>query len=565
MTTGDVLAARIPAGANVVYDELAVYGRALSRAGDRCALRRLRQLAGQGADERPGGPRRPGDRALLGPAHGPGARGPELHRPLRARDQLRRRRARGQHDQRRRDEPQRRRRAGGLVPRHGPRDQRLRRRRGGERRHRDVRRGRPTSAPSATTTPSSTGAWASTTARSPPTAPATATARSTRARAPTATATARSPTIADGAKTDGRAWYSSSYDLLRAPLATGMPTGDRTVEAWIWSDNAGARPIAYGDFSFEVAERGITVGGTTLSLPPDGQPPPDGLALAPRRGHGGGDDAHRRTSTAPPSPPRRRPSARSPPANCSARASPRARPSPTTRSPSTRARSAPSASRRTSTPPSTRSRRSPQGLQADTSQANTLTLYYYGSAGCYCAPLHQSLVDRYVAEAWRGDQLIATQSIADGPGYATFSGLPAGAYTLKVRAVQRLRRRAGGDDRRDGHGRRHHLPADRPGRPPRALLAPRRDERHRRHRQHRPRPPGGLQLARRPAHPLGRVPDRHRRRDGRRPRLVLVGLRPDPRAAGRATCRPATARSRRGSGRTTWVRASSTTATSASR
>src|SRR6478735_10133385 len=47
-----------------------------------------------------------------------------------------------------------------------------------------------------------------------------------------------------------------------------MPTGDRTLEAWIWSDNAGARPIAYGDFSFEVTERGISVGGTTLSLPP---------------------------------------------------------------------------------------------------------------------------------------------------------------------------------------------------------------------------------------------------------------------------------------------------------
>src|SRR6478735_1455442 len=47
-----------------------------------------------------------------------------------------------------------------------------------------------------------------------------------------------------------------------------MPTGDRTLEAWIWSDNAGARPIAYGDFSFEVAERGISVGGATLTLTP---------------------------------------------------------------------------------------------------------------------------------------------------------------------------------------------------------------------------------------------------------------------------------------------------------
>ena len=35
----------------------------------------------------------------------------------------------------------------------------------------------------------------------------------------------------------------------------------------MWSDNAGARPIAYGDFSVEVAERGLIVGGTHLDLP----------------------------------------------------------------------------------------------------------------------------------------------------------------------------------------------------------------------------------------------------------------------------------------------------------
>src|SRR4051812_41717668 len=72
----------------------------------------------------------------------------------------------------------------------------------------------------------------------------------------------------DGAKTDSRVWYDSAYDLIRAPLATGLPTGDRTVEAWVWSNNAGARVINYGDFNVEVNERGLTVGATTLTLPP---------------------------------------------------------------------------------------------------------------------------------------------------------------------------------------------------------------------------------------------------------------------------------------------------------
>ena len=44
-TTGELLAARIPAGATVAYDELAVYPRALDAATHRRALRRLRQRA----------------------------------------------------------------------------------------------------------------------------------------------------------------------------------------------------------------------------------------------------------------------------------------------------------------------------------------------------------------------------------------------------------------------------------------------------------------------------------------------------------------------------------------
>ena len=62
---------------------------------------------------------------------------------------------------------------------------------------------------------------------------------------------ARRPTPT-AAKTDGRVWYDSSYDLIRAPLADGPADGrPRTVEAWVWSDNAGARLINYGDFSVE--------------------------------------------------------------------------------------------------------------------------------------------------------------------------------------------------------------------------------------------------------------------------------------------------------------------------
>ena len=71
---------------------------------------------------------------------------------------------------------------------------------------------------------------------------------------------------ADGAVGDGVVWYGSSYDLIRAPLATGMPTGDRTLEAWVWSDNAGARVINYGDFDVSVEERAIVVSGTRLPV-----------------------------------------------------------------------------------------------------------------------------------------------------------------------------------------------------------------------------------------------------------------------------------------------------------
>src|SRR4051794_5276188 len=53
---------------------------------------------------------------------------------------------------------------------------------------------------------------------------------------------------ADSALGGGVAWYGSSYDLIRLPAPSGLPTGDRTVEAWVWADNPGARLVNYGDF-----------------------------------------------------------------------------------------------------------------------------------------------------------------------------------------------------------------------------------------------------------------------------------------------------------------------------
>ena len=70
---------------------------------------------------------------------------------------------------------------------------------------------------------------------------------------------------------DARAWYSSAYDLIRAPLSVGLPSAAsaRTLEAWIWSDAPGARPLAYGDFSFELEERTIVAAGKRFTLPAD--------------------------------------------------------------------------------------------------------------------------------------------------------------------------------------------------------------------------------------------------------------------------------------------------------
>ncbi len=74
------------------------------------------------------------------------------------------------------------------------------------------------------------------------------------------------PNDPDAGTGAGVVYYGSSYDLIRAPLAAGMPTGDRTVEAWVWSDNPGARLLSYGDFNVTLEERAIVVSGTRIGL-----------------------------------------------------------------------------------------------------------------------------------------------------------------------------------------------------------------------------------------------------------------------------------------------------------
>ena len=89
-------------------------------------------------------------------------------------------------------------------------------------------------------------------------------------------------------------------------------------------------------------------------------------------------------------------------------------------------------------------------------------------------PRRAAPVDHYVVEAWQGTTLRGAQAVDGARTTATLSGLPAGAYTLKVRAHQRLRHRPG---RRGAppprHRRRHHLRGRGHRRRAGALLAPR--------------------------------------------------------------------------------------------
>ena len=56
-------------------------------------------------------------------------------------------------------------------------------------------------------------------------------------------------------------------DLIRARAAAGLPTGDRTVEAWVRADAAGAGLLRYGDFTVELEEYAVVVSGHRIPLP----------------------------------------------------------------------------------------------------------------------------------------------------------------------------------------------------------------------------------------------------------------------------------------------------------
>ena len=83
-------------------------------------------------------------------------------------------------------------------------------------------------------------------------------------------------TLASGLTSDpdssvgaGVVWYGSAFDLIRSPLAAGLPTGNRTVEALVWADAPGAQLLSYGGFSVVEEDRGLAVGTTKLTLPAD--------------------------------------------------------------------------------------------------------------------------------------------------------------------------------------------------------------------------------------------------------------------------------------------------------
>ena len=54
-------------------------------------------------------------------------------------------------------------------------------------------------------------------------------------------------------------------DVLTGP-ASDLPSGDRTVEAWVQADTPGTDVLTYGDFKLEVADRAIVAAGQRFSL-----------------------------------------------------------------------------------------------------------------------------------------------------------------------------------------------------------------------------------------------------------------------------------------------------------
>ena len=71
----------------------------------------------------------------------------------------------------------------------------------------------------------------------------------------------------DGAASASGSWSWRGTTLARLPKAEGLPTGARTVEAWVRTDVPGARVIEYGDFSVEVEARALVVSGERIELP----------------------------------------------------------------------------------------------------------------------------------------------------------------------------------------------------------------------------------------------------------------------------------------------------------
>ena len=187
-----------------------------------------------------------------------------------------------------------------------------------------------------------------------------------------------------------------------------------------------------------------------------------------------------------------------------------------------------------------RSPAAPAGVRA-TAAANAVTLSWTAPAAR--PPRRRG----YVAEAWQGTTLRGAQGTTATATSATLSGLPAGdvhdqgarrstgsAPAARASAAATVTG-AAGHLRGRGHRRRA-----------RALLASRRAQRHGRRRQLRPRPPRHATRIRTAAHLHRR--DHERRRPRPRDGAGNWGSVDLVRRSPPATCRPATAPSRRWSG-----------------
>ena len=283
------LAARIPAGATVVYDELAVYAARARRADDQGPLRRLRQRPPEGADATSTVSR--GGRAIAlywDPPTGGAPDGPGVHRPLRARGHARAAScARPTRPAATATGLNAHRSPGGPV--HASRVRAINGFGEGEAASLDTDMTETeTTYVGAVTDDHPALYWRL--GEYDGTLVADSSGHGHRAQYTSAsTARYRNGALArhdaDGAKTDGRAWYDGAYDLIRAPLATGLPTGDRTVEAWVLveqrrrADHQLRRLQRRGQRARPDRRRHDAHAAARRPPPPDRQP------LAPHRGH----------------------------------------------------------------------------------------------------------------------------------------------------------------------------------------------------------------------------------------------------------------------------------------